>query len=443
MKVFGAEWAAAAQREINADEDYRAAGKRWTGGLALRQTDSDPGEEATVFLDLRAGECREARPASDADLEGSRAIVVGPKATWMRILSGDLDPMLALASGRLSLEKGSLVSLMPHARGARALLHAAARVSPTPGAPGESAEDGRPAATTAPRSAERRYQTAGGRGLDHALLPMRLWHKAKKLGVWDPQDIDFSRDVEDWEKLEEGERELILHLSALFQGGEEAVTIDLLPLLEAVAAEGRLEEEIYLTSFLFEEAKHVETFQRFFAEVAPNHGDLARFATPSWRRIFSDELPAALNRLREDRSPDAQARAAVTYNMIVEGVLAETGYHAYHVMLERNGILPGMQRSMGFLKRDESRHIAYGLYLLSRLTAEHGDTAWQAIEAEMGRLLDPALSIIDEVFQAYEEVPFGLRQDDFTVYALNQFRQRLSRLERARADGGLVTELPD
>ena len=440
MRAFTAEWATAVQQEINADEEYRAAGRRWTGGLSLRLTDS--AEEGAVFLDLQAGECREARPADRADLERSRAIVVGPKTVWTRLLSGDLDPMLALASGRLSLEKGSLVSLLTHARGARALLQAAARASSARFGHRGTVES-HEAGPTKHGSGERRYQTAGGRGLDHALLPMRLWHKAKKLGVWDPQDIDFSRDVEDWTELSRDERELILHLSALFQGGEEAVTIDLLPLIEVVAAEGRLEEEIYLTSFLFEEAKHVETFQRFFGEVAPDHGDLSRFATPAWLRIFSAELPAALDRLREDRSPGAQAQAAVTYNMIVEGVLAETGYHAYHVMLERSRILPGMQLAMGLLKRDESRHIAYGLYLLSRLTAEHGDGAWKAIEAGMGRLLDPALAVIEEIFAAYEEVPFGLRQEEFTGYALDQFRHRLARLERARETGGLLTEVPE
>ena len=27
---------------------------------------------------------------------------------------------------------------------------------------------------------------------------MRLWHKAKRLGTWDPRDIDLTRDAEDW-----------------------------------------------------------------------------------------------------------------------------------------------------------------------------------------------------------------------------------------------------
>lgn len=35
--------------------------------------------------------------------------------------------------------------------------------------------------------------------------------------------------------------------------------------------------------------------------------------------------------------------------------------------------MPGMQQVVEYLKRDESRHLAYDVYLLSRLVAERGD----------------------------------------------------------------------
>ena len=102
------------------------------------------------------------------------------------------------------------------------------------------------------------------RGLDRQTPPMRLYEKAKKFGIWNPADLDFSQDVLDWNNLADEEREILLRLTALFQAGEEAVTLDLLPLIMAIAKEGRLEEEMFLTTFLFEEAKHVDFFNRFF-----------------------------------------------------------------------------------------------------------------------------------------------------------------------------------
>ncbi len=269
-------------------------------------------------------------------------------------------------------------------------------------------------------------------GLDHSLLAMRLWHKAKKLGTWDPRDLDLAQDAVDWLGLTPLERDVMLRLTALFQAGEEGVTRDLLPLIQVIAQEGRLEEELYLTSFLWEEAKHVETFRRFFDEVAREEGDLARYHTPSYQVIFYDALPRALGRLLRDASPVAQAEASATYNLIVEGVLAETGYHAYHAMLARNGVMPGMVQALAFLKRDESRHLAYGVFLLSRLVAEHGEPVWQAIEARMTALLEPAVGVIAEAFASYEQLPFGLDLDEMTGFAMTQFQRRMDRVAAAR-----------
>lgn len=281
-------------------------------------------------------------------------------------------------------------------------------------------------------SVRQSFQSTGTRGLNFASPPMRLWQKAKKLGVWDPCDIDLSQDRRDWQRLTPPEQDLLLRLTSQFQAGEEAVTLDLLPLIGVVSAEGRLEEEIYLTSFLWEEAKHVETFRRFLDEVANFRSDLSQYHGPYYRKLFYEELPDALGRLREDSSPLAQVRASVTYNLIVEGVLAETGYHTYHRTLRVNGLMPGMQQAVDYLKRDESRHLAYGVFLLSRLVAVHGDPVWEAIRERMQGLLELSMGLINETFMAYEVVPFGLKVEDFLQFAMTQFEHRLTRVEKAR-----------
>lgn len=268
-------------------------------------------------------------------------------------------------------------------------------------------------------------------GLRRDLPAMRLFEKAKRLGIWNPSDIDLRRDRQHWLALAADEQDILLRLTAMFQAGEEAVTLDLLPLIMTIAAEGRVEEEIYLTTFLFEEAKHTDFFSRFLTEVAAVEGDLSRYHTPNYHDLFYRELPAALGALRDDQSAAAQVRASVTYNMIVEGMLAETGYHAYFTVLERRDLMPGTRRGITLLKQDESRHIAYGIYLLSRLVAADPDL-WDVLEERMNELLPGALGVIGDVFAAYDPVPFGLVEEDFTDYALAQFQKRVARLERAR-----------
>ena len=269
------------------------------------------------------------------------------------------------------------------------------------------------------------------RGLNRDLPPMRLYEKAKKLGIWNPSDIDLTKDKQDWAGFTEEEKDLCLLLLSMFVAGEEAVTLDLLPLIQAIAQEGRIEEEMYLTTFLFEEAKHTDFFRRFMDEVAEAGVDLSRYHGDNYRQLFYESLPDALNALRSDPSPASQIRASVTYNMIVVGVLAETGYQAFFTMLERNNLCPGLRKGISLLKQDESRHIAYGVYLLSRLMAEHPNE-WDNLQMQMNMLLPSAIGVIGDAFARYEVVPFGLKEEDFINYAMSQFSKRFERLEKAK-----------
>lgn len=273
--------------------------------------------------------------------------------------------------------------------------------------------------------------TTTTRGLQRDSPPMKLFEKAKKFGIWNPSELDFSQDKADWETLNDDEKDVILRLTAQFQAGEEAVTLDLLPLIMTVAKEGRTEEEMFLTSFLWEEAKHVDFFSRFLTEVTDAPQDLNKYHLDNYAFIFYDALPNALDRLTTDASKEAQLIASVTYNMIVEGVLAETGYHAYYTMLRNNNIMPATTKGIDLLKQDESRHIAYGIFLISRLIAED-DSLWHIAEKTMNTLLMPALGIVTEAFECYDPVPFDMQVEDFSNYALMQFQKRYDRIAKAR-----------
>ena len=271
-------------------------------------------------------------------------------------------------------------------------------------------------------------------GLDHDLVPYQLWTKAKRLGTWDPASIDFSQDPADWHALTVREQDLLLRLTAQFEGGEESVTRHLLPLLQRIAQEGRLEEEMFLTSYLWEEAKHVDGFDHFLRHVTESSGNLEQYFTAPYRQLMFQELPEALNRLYSDQSAEALASASVTYQMVVEGILAETGYTAYHTILREQNVLPGMQTFVERVQQDESRHVAYGVFLLSRLVAEHGDHIWTVIENRMNDLLPLVLNHIQETLSVYDEpIPFGVTVDQFLDIGSAQFQKRLQHLERARS----------
>lgn len=268
--------------------------------------------------------------------------------------------------------------------------------------------------------------------LNHKLLPMIDYHKAKEL-MWDPRDIDCVQDRHDWAVLSAEERDLILRVGSLFHAGEEAVAHDLAPLLVAVRREGgHIEDEFFLTTQIFEEAKHLEFFDRWFDEVMGSEVDLASFLGESYGTIFYQTLPEALNRLLIDNSAIAQVEASVVYHMIIEGVLAETGYHGFYQALQGRGLLPGLVQGIELVQRDEARHIAFGVYFLQR-QVRADPKVWAVIEARMGELLPAALNVVGDVFIPYgDTVPFNLDVAEMVTYASEQFNKRLHAIERVK-----------
>jgi ribonucleoside-diphosphate reductase beta chain len=279
------------------------------------------------------------------------------------------------------------------------------------------------------------YMTITPRGLDWQSVPMRLFQKSKRLGVWDPAAINLEQDKRDWHGMDEQHRDGLIGLGIAFLAGEEAVTLDIMPLVNHVARAGRIEEEIYLTSFLWEEAKHVEFFRRWFDAVPGVTEDLNQYLGPAYKTIFYEELPTAMARLWTDDSREALAEALVTYNMIVEGVLAETGYYSYARQLEISGHMPGLQEGLRYIRRDESRHIRFGVYMLQVLLNEDPGV-WGTVEARMGRLIPLAIALTSERDPEFEE-RYGaggylVPPEETAAFAQTQFQRRMKVLERAR-----------
>jgi ribonucleoside-diphosphate reductase beta chain len=268
-------------------------------------------------------------------------------------------------------------------------------------------------------------------GLNWDYLPMRLFVQGQER-FWRSNDIDFTQDAEDWAALADDEREAALYLCASFIAGEEAVTEDIQPFMAAMGAEGRFEDEMYLTQFAFEEAKHTEVFRRWLDAVGVTE-DLHRYIedSPGYRKIFYEELPTSLGRLRDDHSPAAQIRASVTYNHIVEGMLALTGYHMWNVVCKERDILPGMQEIVKRIGDDERRHMAWGTFTCRRHVAAD-DANWAIVESRIQELIPAAIELVQYPMQKFDPMPFGIQEDDMIQYAYGRGMRRIGTIESAR-----------
>jgi ribonucleoside-diphosphate reductase beta chain len=189
---------------------------------------------------------------------------------------------------------------------------------------------------------------------------------------------------------------------------------------------------MYLTQFAFEEAKHVQVF-RMWLDAVGIDDDLHCYLDdiPTYRTIFYEELPACLNALSDDPSPAAQVRASVTYNHMVEGMLALTGYFGWHKICVERGILPGMQELVRRIGDDERRHMAWGTFTCRRHVAAD-DANWDVFETRMNELMPLGLRLIEEGFALYDPMPFDLSVDEFMQYAADKGMRRLGTINSAR-----------
>ena len=234
-----------------------------------------------------------------------------------------------------------------------------------------------------------RYRST--RGLDYESVPWKLWEKSKKL-FWDPADIDFAQDAVDWQAMSDKQRTVVAMSARGFMVGEEAVTLDIIPLLRCMSDLGRLEDTMYLSMFAMEEAKHTEMFRRWFDAVGLDPAsldDLVREqqAAAGERRtgVFDGALTRVMRRLDTDRSPQAILDASIIYNQLVEGVMAIAGYLRWEQTFRKLGKLPGLEAGLKLTQRDERRHIAYGTYLARRVLAENPEL-WDWLELRWAKL---------------------------------------------------------
>jgi hypothetical protein len=203
--------------------------------------------------------------------------------------------------------------------------------------------------------------------IDYADLYAR-WER----GNWSAMELDFTQDRIDWhERMTPEQRRGALWLYTLFFHGEDSVTDNLSPYIDAAPLE---EQKYFLATQQADEARHAVFFHRFLHEVVGvGGGSLSsglRATDPelTWghRKTFG-RLDKMAAELRGDHSPAMLAKAVTLYHVVVEGTLAQPGQHIIESSLERLDLLPGFRIGMGHVSTDEQRHIAFGVRLLSDL----------------------------------------------------------------------------
>jgi ribonucleoside-diphosphate reductase beta chain len=268
--------------------------------------------------------------------------------------------------------------------------------------------------------------------------PMYRKYKFAIKKIWDVDDLDFTQDAADWERISPEQREGILGVTIRFLAGEQAVTDELVPMIAASHALGRFDWVTFLSTFLMEEAKHAEFFMRWHDEVVGvlEPEEVARHfmvrgetVDPSGRFEVRDVLHEALPRygrelLQASMDGDKEAieagfvRFSAAYNGFVEGVLTMPSYEIVIDTTDLWGAFPGLKEGFRLILRDEGRHITFGTQACRALIDKN-----PSYEALVHEVFDAYRGNVVGLVEYQKAVP-GLDLDKYQQQKVRHYRNR-------------------
>jgi Ribonucleotide reductase, small chain/SCP-2 sterol transfer family len=252
------------------------------------------------------------------------------------------------------------------------------------------------------------------------------WEKAN----WRATEIDFREDRRQWEQeFSDLQRRAALWNYSLFFWGEDAVTDNLSPFIDAAPRE---EQKYFLATQQVDEARHAIFFKRFMREVAGlGDGSVAGGLDAirpqlTWGFVKTFALlDKHVDELRRDRSRTKLAQAVTLYHVVIEATLAQPGQHYIEDYLKRAGFLPGFRSGMRNVSLDEQRHIGFGVKLLRDLAAEDPEVP-EAVADLLREVLPYSLAVFvpPNWDRRYAEC-FGFTLEEIYADAARSFESKL------------------
>ena len=287
--------------------------------------------------------------------------------------------------------------------------------------------------------------------LETSIRPYNYYRNAVEKH-WDPHEIDLEADREGVAELPDPAFAGLKQSLAQFGAGEESVTEDLAPL--AVVLEDA-EDQLFITTQLYEEAKHTDFFDRYWREVihAEENRRGQELSAPTEKRWFDDHYEElferneqAMARLLEADTPENRATAHCHYHLTIEGILAQTGYYgltlAYGEQEPELPDLPGLVEGLKLIRSDEGRHVGFGMAKLKGLVMD--DEVEPGLLQETVDELVPLVqgSLTSDDGRSDADAP-GPSPAELSEYAYTKHEQRMQQITSASEAIPDVEQLTD
>jgi len=187
-------------------------------------------------------------------------------------------------------------------------------------------------------------------------------YKIQQKCFWTADELDFSKDHKDWEKLTFDERHFIKYVLGFFAASDGIVNINLIDrFLKDVKI---LEAQICYTWQAAVENIHSETYSLMIDTYIKDSVEKT-FLLNAIENIpcINNKANWAIKWINDEKAPFAQRLVAFA---CVEGIFFSGSFCAIYWLKERN-LMPGLCLSNDFISRDEGLHCDFACLLYSML----------------------------------------------------------------------------
>ncbi len=192
----------------------------------------------------------------------------------------------------------------------------------------------------------------------------KIWEMYKKQQkcFWTADEIDFSKDYSDWEKLNDNEKHFVKHILGFFAASDGIVNINLLErFLKDVNI---LEAQICYTWQAAIENIHNETYSLMIDTYIKDRFE-KEYLLNAVKNIPCITKKAAWA-IKWINDKDASFSQRLVAFACVEGIFFSGSFCAIYWLKERN-LMPGLCLSNEFIARDEGLHCDFACLLYSML----------------------------------------------------------------------------
>lgn len=254
--------------------------------------------------------------------------------------------------------------------------------------------------------------------------------------TWTVDEVDFSMDKTDLERMSPAERHLINRLVAFFATGDSIVSNNLV--LNLYSHINAPEARMYLSRQLYEEALHVQFYLTLLDTYLEDEKDRAdAFSAieniPSIKRKgdFCFKWIDSINGLKSLETKEDRKQFLlnlICFACCIEGLFFFAAF-AYVYFLRSKGLLHGLASGTNWVFRDESAHMNFAFEVIAKVRNEEPDLFDEDLTKRVIEMMDEAveceMNFADDVL---DQGVAGLSKIDMREYLQFIADQRLASL---------------